>query len=434
METTDSLLLDVWREVGKHAALSDTLERIGAIVARVLPGTRLTVHSGGEPELVPDEGKPAARHRAVARALAEPIATAIENERRLKEMDALREAAEADRRSLLARLGRQDLTDLVVGAGTGLKLVMERIALVSRSDVPVLILGETGAGKELVARAIRRGSPRAERAFMRVNCGSIPAELVDSELFGHEKGSFTGAVSDRKGWFERADGGTLFLDEIGELPLAAQVRLLRVLQDGTFERVGGHHPVHVDVRIITATHRDLAGMVRLGQFREDLWYRIAVFPILVPPLRDRREDIPALAAHFAQRAATRFGLAACQPTKDDLELLRAYDWPGNVRELASVIDRAAILGNGTGLAVATSLGVGGPSREGPVTATAPRPAVKPETLDEAMRRHIEAALAATHGRVEGPYGAALVLGVHPATLRGRMRRLGIVVRRFRARA
>ena len=185
---------------------------------------------------------------------------------------------------------------------------MEQVQLVAPSDTPVLILGETGSGKEVVARAIHSRSRRASGPFLRINCGAISPDLVDSELFGHERGSFTGAVAERKGWFERADCGTLFLDECGELPLPAQVRLLRVLQDGTFQRVGGERPLHVDVRVIAATHRDLPAMVASGQFREDLWYRIAVFPVRLPPLRERLADIPALATHFALRAAeaTRF--------------------------------------------------------------------------------------------------------------------------------
>ena len=205
--------------------------------------------------------------------------------------------------------GRKDVGDTIVGEDSGLRQVMQRVDMVSRSDVPVLILGETGTGKELVARAIHNRSDRHSGPFIRVNCGAIPRELIDSQLFGHEKGSFTGAADTRQGWFERADMGTLFLDEIGELPLDAQVRFLRVLQDGFVERVGSADPIRVNVRVVAATHRDLASMVRESTFREDLWYRIAVFPILLPPLRERPEDIPAMARHFAERAAVRFGLA-----------------------------------------------------------------------------------------------------------------------------
>src|SRR5262249_19443049 len=252
------------------------------------------------------------------------------NDARLHELAALREAAEAEKQSLLRRLGRSESGETIVGESSGLGPVMERVNLVSRSEVPVLILGETGTGKELVARAIHNRSERHDGPFLRVNCGAIPRELIDSQLFGHEKGAFTGANETRQGWFERADKGTLFLDEIGELPLDAQVRFLRVLQDGHVERVGGTKSIRVDVRVVAATHRDLSALGREGTFREDLWYRIAVFPILLPPLRDRVDDIPALANHFAQRAAIRFGLAPVVPSEADIELLKRYDWPGNI--------------------------------------------------------------------------------------------------------
>jgi hydrogenase-4 transcriptional activator len=316
---------------------------------------------------------------------------------------------------------------------------MDRVSLVTRSDVPVLLLGETGSGKEVIARSIHERSSRARGPFLRVNCGAIPPELIDAELFGHEKGSFTGATATRRGWFERADEGTLFLDEIGELPLAAQVRLLRVLQDGSFERVGGEHSVKVDVRMIAATHRDLAGMVQHGTFREDLWYRVAVFPIVLPPLRERYEDIPLLAEHFARRAAVRFGLKLQLPTSEDCALLASYPWPGNVRELSAVIDRAALLGDGERLEVARALGVGSgiPASPTPTnllhaTATTSTPPILP--LDEAMTRHIEQALAVTQGRVEGPHGVATLLKINPHTLRARMRKLGINWARFSVRS
>jgi transcriptional regulator with GAF, ATPase, and Fis domain len=384
-------------------------------------------------------------HLQMAAALLEPFSAALENDRRLHELAALREAAEADRRSLLSRLGRREMGETIVGADSGLVHVMERVTLVAQSDVPVLILGETGTGKEVVSRAIHTRSARAAAPFIRVNCGAIPPELVDSQLFGHERGSFTGAADTRKGWFERADGGTLFLDEIGELPLAAQVRLLRVLQDGFIERVGGEQSLRVDVRIVAATHRDLAAMVKGGNFREDLWYRINVFPILLPRLAERIEDIPALARHFAQRAANRFGLAPVEPSAADLAVLRGYAWPGNIRELGAVIDRAAILGNGERLEVAKALGIANPRPSPPTSASIaptlyevvpedpsfePRPTVA--TLDAAMKEHIERALNATNGRIEGRGGTADMLGINPYTLRARMRKLKIDWARFRA--
>jgi len=382
-------------------------------------------------------------HLAVARALLEPFAVSLDNDARLRELRTGREAAEADRLSLLTRLGRRDVADAIVGEEGGLRLTMERARLVAPSDVPVLLLGETGSGKEVVARAIHRGSPRAARPFLRVNCGALSPGLIDSELFGHERGSFTGASGERKGWFERADGGTLFLDEIGELPPEVQVRLLRVLQDGTFERVGGQRTLHADVRIVAATHRDLQAMVGDGSFRQDLWFRLAVFPILVPPLRDRPEDIPPLAAHFAARAASRFGVPRCAPTPADVALLVAYPWPGNVRELIAVMERAVILGEGHSLEVATALGTGAVGSPSLAPAASPRPAAPASSpasaraaepfpsLDTAMARHIEAALARTGGRIEGRTGAARLLDINPHTLRARMRKLGIDWNRFR---
>lgn len=381
------------------------------------------------------------------RQLLEPFSVAMENDRRMHEITTLREAAEADRRTLLKRLGRQDLTEAIVGADSGLRSVMERVNLVSNSDVPVLILGETGTGKEVVARAIHSRSSRASGPFIRVNCGAIPAELIDSQLFGHEKGSFTGALDSRKGWFERADGGTLFLDEMGELPLPAQVRLLRVLQDGFIERVGGQNSLKVDVRIVTATHRDLASMVKKGAFREDLWYRINVFPILLPRLRERSEDIPALVEHFAHKASMRFGLPFVSASFDDLSVLREYSWPGNIRELGAVIDRAVILGNGARLEVAKALGIStqlrssGPIDEPTFYEVIPEEPIRAAAnvveggpivrLDEAMRRHIQSALGATKGKIEGEKGAAKLLGINPHTLRARMRKLKIAWAEFR---
>jgi len=377
----------------------------------------------------------APRHVSLMKVLLEPFSVALANDHQLREMAALREAAEADKRSLLTRLGRKQLADTIVGADSALRPVMERVELVARSDVPVLLLGETGTGKEVLARAIHARSPRATGPVIRVNCGAIPAELIDSQLFGHERGAFTGAVEARRGWFERADGGTLFLDEIGELPPAAQVRLLRILQDGWLERVGGEHPVHVDTRLVAATHRDLAAMVSEGKFREDLWYRIAVFPIRLPPLRERREDVPALARHFAGRAAVRFGLPPVMPSDEDIRLLESYHWPGNIRELASVVDRAAILGNGERLEVATALG-GSAAEPRAAGGRSAQPAPQPGAsqimrLDAAIRRHIESALVRAKGRIEGPQGAATLLAINPHTLRARMRKLGIDWTKFR---
>ena len=380
------------------------------------------------------------QHYVLAEALVEPIAVAFVNDTHFHELARLREAVEADNRALLSRLERESMSEAIVGAEAGLRDVMERVDQVSPTDVPVLILGETGSGKEVLARAIHSRSRRAAAPIVRVNCGALPPGLIDSELFGHERGSFTGAVAVRKGWFERADGGTLFLDEIGELPLDAQVRLLRILQDGTFERVGAQKPLKVDVRVVAATHRDLQAMVAQGAFREDLWYRISVFPIDLPPLRARPEDIAALAAHFASRAGKRLHGSPLTVSLEDIELLTSYPWPGNVRELAAVIERAAILGNGRGLEVKAALGpvVSRPGRmaakDWAKRAAATAVATDVVTLDGAMKAHITQALRATHGRIEGPFGAAARLGLNAHTLRARLRKLGINWAGYRTRA
>jgi len=380
-------------------------------------------------------------HQRLWDRLREPLSVALRTELERHELVRYREALEADKQALLNRLGRQEITEAIVGSDAGLRSVMERVEQVARTDVPVLLLGETGTGKEVIAREIHQLSGRGERPVVRVNCGAIPAGLIDSELFGHERGSFTGAVADRAGWFERADGGTLFLDEIGELSAEAQVRLLRVLQDGTFERVGGRRTQTVDVRIVAATHRDLQSMVPAGRFREDLWYRISIFPIRLPPLRERPSDIPALAQHFAWRAGKRIGGAPLAPSAHDLELLLGYAWPGNVRELASVIERAVLLGGGHRLEIGGALGGGG-AAEGNRLSSPPHGAGEADyggqgmgeivPLDDAVRAHIESALIHCHGRVEGPSGAAALLRVNPHTLRARMRKLGIEWGRYRA--
>jgi transcriptional regulator with GAF, ATPase, and Fis domain len=308
---------------------------------------------------------------------------------------------------------------------------MARARVVSRSSAPVLLFGETGTGKEIIARTIHEHSGFRGGPFRRVNCGAIAPELIDSELFGHEQGAFTGAVSRRKGWFEQADGGTLFLDEVGELALAAQVRLLRVVQDGEVIRVGGERPVRVNVRIVAATHRDLPAMVEAQRFREDLYYRLSVFPIVIPPLRDRPTDIRAFAEYFAERAANRFGLRSVPVTDADIRVLTDYRWPGNVREMAAVMDRAVLVGQGRSLDVGAALGQA--TQAAGVLKTSPDGTrqVAIEPLDFVVRQHIEAALAETHGRVDGPYGAARLLQINPHTLRARMRKLGVDWRRFR---
>jgi hydrogenase-4 transcriptional activator len=374
------------------------------------------------------------RDKSLLSLLRAPLAAAAESGKRTQEVTRMKEAVEADRAALLGRLQRQDITETIVGATTGLREILAKCEQVAPTDVPVLILGETGSGKEVVAREIHKRSFRAAGPLVRVNCGAIPGELIDSELFGHEKGAFTGAVDLRKGWFERADGGILFLDEIGELPLAAQVRLLRILQDGMLERVGGQKSIHVDVRVVAATNRNLEEMVASGTFRQDLWFRINVFPIRLPPLRERKEDILSLSTHFVRRAAQRLGIPQPVITPEDLAALHSYHWPGNVRELSAVIDRAMILSDGSkGLDVRSALGWSRPAFQVAPKIVDSERTRSAETLEDAMKKHIESALRSTHGRVEGPFGAARVLQINSNTLRARMRKLGIDWRSFRSR-
>lgn len=314
----------------------------------------------------------------------------------------------------------------IVGANSGLRQVMQMARQVSRMDSSVLLLGETGVGKELIAAAIHAASERRDNPFVRVNCGAIAESLIDSQLFGYEKGAFTGAVARKPGFFERAHTGTIFLDEIGELPMSAQVRLLRVLGYQEIERVGGTESIPVNVRVICATHRDLQAMAREGLFRLDLLFRINLFPILIPALRQRKEDIPALVAYFLESKCQKLKLRTLpRLAPGALEPLMAHSWPGNIRELENLIERAMILNQipmGDGMLRFDGLlaeSVFRPNDVGPQTTTTLLP------LEEIMADHIQTALKRADGRVEGKNGAARLLGLHPSTLRGRMRKLGI---------
>jgi formate hydrogenlyase transcriptional activator len=337
----------------------------------------------------------------------------------------------ADRDYLRQELGGRDSSSEVVGLDPGLRRVMESVERVAVTNTNVLIAGETGTGKELVARAIHDASARHERLLVKVNCAAISAGLVESELFGHEKGAFTGAVQRRKGRFELAHGGTLFLDEVGELPLETQVKLLRVLQEREFERVGGTETVHVDVRVIAATNRNLREMVARGRFREDLYYRLAVFPVALPPLRERAADIPLLVRSFLLRFARQAGRPIHDVTPEAMDALCTYRWPGNVRELQNVIERSVILARGplVDLDALPDLSAGALQTyadDGPVT-PAPVPAMRApsRTIDEVERGYVAEVLAATSWVIEGERGAARRLGLHPNTLRSRLKRWGL---------
>jgi transcriptional regulator with GAF, ATPase, and Fis domain len=353
--------------------------------------------------------------------LREPFAIAMANALTHQQVVRLKEQLISDNRylsgELLSRSG-----DRVIGADNGLKEVMDRVNQVAQLNNTVLLLGETGTGKEVIANAIHRRSPRRNQPFIKVNCGAMPESLIDSELFGHEKGAFTGAVKKKRGLFERAHQGTIFLDEIGELPPWAQVRLLRVLQTREIERVGGSPPIKLDIRVIVATHRDLQQMVHSGDFREDLWFRINAFPIRIPALRQRSSDIAELVPYFVEKKSREFGIQKIpRIAPGAVQRLMTYHWPGNVRELENTVERALIQHRQGPLYFNR---VGEPQSADPLSISF-QTNTQPMTLDQATRNHIEHVLAMARGRINGKGGAAEMLGLHPNTLRNRMNKLGI---------
>ncbi len=310
--------------------------------------------------------------------------------------------------------------DEIVGRSAVFQSVLSNVRRVAATDASVLIRGETGTGKELIARAVHSASKRRDKPLIKINCAALPAGLVESELFGHEKGAFTGAIAKRIGRFELADGGTIFLDEIGEIPLEVQVKLLRVLQEREFDRVGGKSPIEVDVRVIAATNRDLFQAVAEKTFREDLFYRLNVFPLLTPPLRNRAEDIPLLVSFLIDKYMLRIGKRVEGVSANSMQRLRSYRWPGNIRELENVIERAIILADGPVIEVDSEML---PGLTEPVTG--PASPTTGASLEEVERQHIAAVLKQTNWVIEGSNGAAKILDLHPSTLRYRMKKLGV---------
>jgi formate hydrogenlyase transcriptional activator len=419
--------LDEWRDkTFAHSTHPDDLERLKASWDRALSGgsayeveLRLRKHDGSYRWFL-------ARYNPVRDdkgQITRWYVTATDIEDRKQAEDRLRQENVA----LREEIDKASMFEEIVGTSRPLKAVLSRIAKVAPTDSTVLITGETGTGKELVARAIHRRSRRSSRAFVCVNCAAIPRDLIASELFGHEKGSFTGALQRRVGKFELAEGGTIFLDEVGELPTETQIALLRVLQEREFDRVGGNHPIRANVRVIAATNRDLEASVAAGSFRGDLFYRINVFPMENPPLRQRKDDIPVLVEYFIDRYARKAGKNIKRVNKKTLELLQSYPWPGNIRELQNVIERSVILCD----TEIFSIDENWLPQLPPPTPDSKQQAELPQALLAQEKDMIEAALQDAGGRVSGATGAAVMLGIPRSTLESKIRSLKINKNRFR---
>jgi formate hydrogenlyase transcriptional activator len=357
--------------------------------------------------------------------VSEIVSIAVANALAFEEIKVLKEQLQAENRLLQDEIVQTSIFEEIVGSSQSLRKVLTSIDRVAPTDSTVLVTGETGTGKELIAHAIHRRSPRSERALVKVNCAALPKELIASELFGHEKGAFTGALQQRIGRFETAHGGTIFLDEIGELTQEMQIALLRVLQEKEFERVGGNRTIHTDVRVITATNRDLQREVNDGRFRADLYYRLNVFPIRVPALKERSDDIPILVDYFISRFATRMGKRIRQVDRPTLDAMQQYSWPGNIRELQNVIERGVILADTEVFRLETGTLPEVP-RSGPEVA----PVERSKSREEQQAR-IEAVLRETRGRISGPDGAAARLGMAASTLESRIKALKINKHVFR---
>jgi PAS domain S-box-containing protein len=385
-------------------------------------GTTKYMHTVGHP--VTNESGAVLEFAGTGIEVTEHVEARLRLENALEEIQQLKDRLQDENQALKEEVVQASMFEEIIGSSPALEATLTGLTMVAPTDSTVLITGVTGTGKELIARAIHRRSRRADRAFVGVNCAAIPAALIASELFGHEKGAFTGALQQRRGRFELAQKGTIFLDEIGEVPAETQVALLRVLQEREFERVGGSDAIPLNVRIIAASNRDLSAAVSAGTFRSDLYYRLNVFPIAVPPLRERREDIPLLVEYFVKRFAERMGKRIRTIDKRTMEACQAYAWPGNIRELQNIVERSMILCTGETFAIDMAWLLGGVPSD-----VRSRKALR-QTLQGRERELIEAALARSHGKVAGASGAAAHLGIPASTLESKIRQLKIEKQRF----
>jgi formate hydrogenlyase transcriptional activator len=404
--------LQAWREMGIKSAAGFPLEFRGEQLGSIgfLADRQITTEEF-----------------ALLGIFADQAALSIRNAQLYREVERYRQRLEVENAYLQEAIAEERGFEGIVGESPALRAVLRKVQQVAPVETTVLLTGETGTGKELIARALHQESPRRDRPLIKVNCGAIPQGVVESELFGHEKGAFTGALQRRIGRFELADKGTLFMDEVGELPLDTQVKLLRVLQEHEFERVGSHHTQRVDVRLVAATNRDLGQEVAEQRFRTDLFYRLNVFPIRVPPLRERPSDIPLLVRHFLAQFQRKLAKPLKAVTAESMARLERYPWPGNIRELQNVIERACVLSAGPVVEIADELRPAGAGESAPAAPPVVQDAIV--TLEESERIHIRQALTATGGRIHGLDGAAALLGINPSTLRSRMKKLGITKQR-----
>ena len=407
---TDQRIAPLWNALGVVGVAGYPLEVHGELIGAIGYLARRTI--------TPNEFE-------VFGIYADQAAMAIKSAYLFRDLARAKDRLEIENEYLQDELRGDRAFDDIIGQSASLRALLRKVRQVSEVETTVLLTGETGTGKELIARGIHEASARKDRPLIKINCGAIPQGIIESELFGHEKGAFTGAIQKRIGRFELADKGTLFMDEVGELPLDTQVKLLRVLQEQEFERVGSTKPIRVDVRLISATNRDLEKEVAEGRFRSDLFYRLNVFPIRVPPLRERPGDIPVLVDYFLAQFQRKLGKSLKGVTPETLDQLQRYAWPGNIRELQNVLERACVLATGPVVALGETLCSSTPGVAA-ASSGAPTPLL---TLEESERAHIRRALAAADGRVHGPKGAAELLGINPSTLRSRMQKLGVTSKR-----